>query len=276
MQRLFNRYHESAMRVGIYQNHPAFGEVRANVEKAVQDLSPVQADLIVLPELFNTGYQFVSSKEIARLAEKIPSGKTCRTMLDLARSAKTVLVFGLAEKEGECYFNSAAVMGPDGFIGKYRKTHLFFEEKDYFTAGDTGFPVFDLGPARIGLMICFDWWFPEAARTLALNGADIICHPANLVLPHCQWAMRTRALENGVFALTANRIGTESRHGKKPLTFTGESQIVDNAGNIRGRLGKTETGVLLLDIDPSQARDKAITERNDRFADRRPEFYHVS
>jgi len=150
MQRLFNRYHESAMRVGIYQNHPAFGEVRANVEKAVQDLSPVQADLIVLPELFNTGYQFVSSKEIARLAEEIPSGKTCRTMLDLARSAKTVLVFGLAEKEGECYFNSAAVMGPDGFIGKYRKTHLFFEEKDYFTAGDTGFPVFDLGPARIG------------------------------------------------------------------------------------------------------------------------------
>jgi predicted amidohydrolase len=122
-------------------------------------------------------------------------------------------------------------------------------------------------------MICFDWWFPESARTLALNGADIICHSSNLVLPQCQKAMNIRSLENGVFTITANRVGTESRAGKDPLTFTGGSQIVDNFGETRAKLGKTETGIRITKIDPSLARNKDITPRNNRFGDRRPEFY---
>jgi predicted amidohydrolase len=263
------------MLVGLYQNHPEFGEVTANVEKALQDLSSIKADLIVLPELFNTGYQFVSGSEIESLSEEIPSGKTCRTMMDLARDRHIFLVFGLAERYGRHFFNSAAVVGPDGFVGTYRKSHIFLDEKDFFTPGDTGFRVFDIGLAKIGVMICFDWWFPESVRALALNGADIICHSANLVLPHCQKAMKTRSLENGVFTITANRVGTESRGGKDPLTFTGESQIIDNFGETKAKMGKTETGVLLAEIDPSQARNKAITSRNDRFSDRRPELYRI-
>ena len=92
---------------------------------------------------------------------------------------------GLPERAGAHCFNSAVVVGPKGFIGCYRKTHLFFEETIFFTPGDTGFHVWDIGVAKVGVMICFDWFYPEAARTLALQGADIIAHPSNLVLPHC-------------------------------------------------------------------------------------------
>jgi predicted amidohydrolase len=235
----------------------------------------VPADLVVLPELFNTGYQFVSREEVEALAEDIPSGATCREMIGLARKNHMILVFGLAEKAGASLYNSAAVVGPEGFLGKYRKTHLFFEEKRFFDPGDTGFQVFDVGQARIGVMICFDWLFPESGRILALLGADIICHPANLVLPHCQHAMVTRSLENGVFTITANRIGIESRGNKAPLTYTGESQIVDNRGKIIARFGKGDQGVLIADIEPEKARDKAITEQNDCLKDRRPEHYRM-
>ena len=187
---------------------------------------------MVLPELFNTGYQFISREEARDLAEKVPSGRTCKAMTDLARSGNMILVFGLAERDKDRIYNSAAIVGPEGYMGVYRKTHLFAEEKLFFEPGDTGFQVFDTGSARVGIMICFDWWFPESARSLALKGADIICHPANLVLPDCQQAMVTRSLENGVFSATANRIGTESRGGKRPLSFTGKSQILDHRGEL--------------------------------------------
>jgi len=250
-----------------------FGQTEANVEQALQDVSSVNADVMVFPELFNTGYQFVSRQEVEALSEEIPSGKTCQAMISLSQATDMFLVFGLAERGGKHLYNSAVVVGPEGFVGRYRKTHLFAEEKDLFAPGDTGFQVFDIGAAKIGVMICFDWWFPESARVLALQGADIICHPANLVLPQCQEAMVTRSLENGVFIITANRVGTESRGGKDPLTFTGGSQIVDNSGEIMAKLGMDETGVVLTEIDPAQTRNKCITARNDRFKDRRPEFY---
>jgi predicted amidohydrolase len=261
------------MKVGFYQSNPVFGKVKQNVEEAVQEISRVNAGLIVLPELFNTGYQFVSRQEVSELAEDIPSGYTCQTMMGLAKDQGMFLVFGLPEKDDNSLYNSAAVVGPKGFIGRYRKIHLFSEEKLFFNPGDTGFGVFDIGAAIIGIMICFDWLFPESARVLALLGADIICHPANLVLPYCQKAMVTRSLENGVFTITANRVGTESRGDFEALTFTGESQILDNVGRVLARLEGNDTGVVLADIDPKLARNKSVTARNERFKDRRPEFY---
>jgi len=261
------------MKIGIYQNHPEFGQVEKNLQQALMDLDNVDADLMVLPEFFNTGYQFISRQEAAGLAEGIPSGKTCKALMDLARSKGMFLVFGLAEREKGKIYNSAAVIGPEGFIGRYRKSHLFAEEKYFFDPGDTGFRVFDLGDVRIGIMICFDWWFPESARSLALLGADIICHPANLVLPGCQKAMVTRSLENGVFSATANRIGTESRGGKRALLFTGKSQILDNRGEVLTRLKGDRPGISVVDINPKDSRDKSITNQNDRFKDRRPELY---
>jgi predicted amidohydrolase len=261
------------MLIGVYQSLPLFGEVEKNVEQAVQDLKTVEADLIVMPELFNTGYQFISRKEVEDLAEEVPSGKTCQALMDLARVQEMFLVFGLAERHGEKLYNSAAVVGPTGFVGVYRKAHLFNEEKLFFDPGDTGFQVFDLGLSRVGVMVCFDWIFPESARVLALLGADILCHPANLVLPHCQKAMVTRSLENGVFSATANRVGTESRGGKEALIFTGGSQILDNAGQALTSLGGQETGVAVASIDAGRAHNKKITAHNDRLGDRRPELY---
>ncbi len=263
------------MRIGVYQSHPEFGRVEQNIEQALTDLNEVEADLMVLPELFNTGYQFISREEAGELAEEIPAGGTCRALMDLALAKELFLVFGLAEKDNGKAYNSTAIVGPGGFIGRYRKTHLFAEEKLFFSPGDTGFRVFDIGSAKVGVMICFDWWFPESARSLALMGADIICHPANLVLPDCQRAMATRSLENGVFSATANRIGVEARGGKSALQFTGESQVLDNRGETLGSLPKDKTGTVVVEIDAKAARDKSITAWNDRFKDRRPAFYEI-
>jgi predicted amidohydrolase len=125
------------------------------------------------------------------------------------------------------------------------------------------------------MMICFDHFFPESARTLALNGAEIIAHPSNLVMPvYAQLTMRTRALENGVFTVTANRVGTESRIPGKTLRYTGESQIVSPSGEILARSPAEGEDIQVVAIDPADARDKALNPFNDRVADRRPDYYY--
>jgi predicted amidohydrolase len=160
----------------------------------------------------------------------------------------------------------------DGVLQVYRKTHLFADEKRLFLPGDTGFHVFEHRGVRIGMMVCFDWFFPESARILALRGAQIVAHPANLVLPYCQTAMVTRCLENRVFAITANRCGTEELD-KACLTFTGASQMLDTQG--RRLLGAPAEAncVAIYEIDPSLADDKRLGNHNDLFGDRRPEVY---
>ena len=164
------------MRIGFFQFAPVFGEVSHNLDKVVETLGQADADLIVLPELFASGYQFVSQQEVITLSESVPNGPTTQRLIDLAKRRRMVIVAGLPERAGPACYNSAVVVGPSGFIGCYRKTHLFFEETLFFTPGDTGFQVWDIGLAKIGVMICFDWYYPEAARTLALKGAEIICH----------------------------------------------------------------------------------------------------
>ena len=122
-------------------------------------------------------------------------------------------------------------------------------------------------------MICFDWRFPETARTLALEGADIIAHPANLVLPHCPQAMVTRSLENRVFTITADRVGTENRIAGQTLRFMGQSQVVDPDGQVLYRAPEEEEDMKIVEIDISKARSKTINLRNDIFKDRREDLY---
>ena len=264
------------MKAAIFQFHPIFGDIEENLKKIERAAQSADFDLLVLPELCTTGYQFSSHEEVRRLSEPVPGGKTTDQLEALARRENAFIIAGLAEKDGPSIFNSAVLVGPKGYVGKYRKIHLFDEEKLFFRKGDLGFPVFDTGLAKIGLMICFDWIFPEAARTLALNGADLICHPANLVLPYCQDAMITRAIENRVFTLTANRIGTEKRGGKPPLVFTGMSQIVSPKGERLLQFSKTEENLRAVELEPSEARDKWITPRNNLFEDRRSKFYSIT
>ncbi len=261
------------MNVGYCQTHPEFGEVQRNIEQAASRLDSVDCDLLVLPEFAFSGYQFISQEEVFELSERVPDGPTTQACLELARRHRMHLIVGLPEQAGQHCYNSAIVVGPSGFLGCYRKTHLFCEETLFFRPGDSGFQVWDIGPARIGVMICFDWYYPEAARTLAVQGADIVCHPSNLVLPHCPDAMVTRCLENRIFSITANRIGREARGGKSPLTFIGKSEIVSPKGHILSRASADAPELTVVDIDVEEARNKSINPHNDLLKDRRPGYY---
>ncbi len=261
------------MRIALLQTRPVFGEVARNLSR-IERLCPERTDLVVLPELCTTGYQFRNGRELRSLAE--PSGGPATEFFTrLARQHRCAFAFGFAERAGGRIFNSAALVGPRGLVGLYRKVHLFDREKDLFAPGDLGLRVFPLGRWRVGLMICFDWIFPEAARTLALAGAQLIAHPANLVLPWCQRAMVTRALENRVFCATANRVGSERRLPGRGLRFTGGSRIISPRGEVLAEGSKNREQVLLADIRPALARDKRVTRKNDLFADRRPEVYRI-
>lgn len=260
------------MRLGFIQFAPVFGDKAANFEAVQKAMRGRKADLWVLPELFATGYQFRSKEEVQALAEPAVEGETARFLQTLCAGQGGFIAAGFAERGAGGVYNSAMLVGPAGLVGVYRKVHLFGDEKSWFLPGDLGFPVFDIGGVKVGMMVCFDWLFPEATRNLALAGAEVIAHPVNLVLPHCQDAMVTRCIENGVFAVTANRVGTEHRT-QKSLTFTGQSQVVDPMGKRLVRVGEGFIGAQVIDIDITRARDKALTERNDRLADRRPEQY---
>jgi len=260
------------MRVILYQNDPVFGQVERNVADLLDNMAGEEFDILVLPEFFATGYQFRDRAEALSLADRRAHGYTFEVLHDLARERRGLVVYGFPELAGSRLFNSALAVWPDGNHIIYRKTHLFDDEKDIFDPGDSGFVVFDFGGAAVGLMICFDWRFPEAARKLALLGAQVICHPSNLILPYCPDAMVTRALENNVFTITANRTGVEERTGKR-LTFIGRSRIIDPGGRILAELGPSDRALLRADIDPGLADNKRINTKNDLFEDRRPEFY---
>jgi predicted amidohydrolase len=234
----------------------------------------VDAELLVLPELFNTGYLFTSREELDQFAEEIPEGETTQALLREAENHSVHIVAGLAEKSGEKVYNTAVIVCPDGRVRSYRKAHLFMEEKLLFAQGDTPFTVWEVGGVRIGVLICFDWLFPEATRTLALGGAHVVCHPSNLVMPWAQGAAVTRAIENRIFIITANRIGVEERGGRK-MRFTGMSQVVDPEGNVLVRATPNEPMVGVVDVDLVRAEDKNITRMNNVFQDRRPDLYRL-
>jgi predicted amidohydrolase len=262
------------MLVGCVQFAPEPGRAARNVEVAAEMIrGAAGADLLVLPELVTTGYLFEDRAEAMARSEPVPEGPSIRAFAAIARDAGCSLCFGIAERSGDRVMNSAVLLSPAGFLLVYRKVHLFLDEKDWFDPGDLGFPVADLpGGARAGILVCFDWAFPEAARALALRGADLLLHPANLVLPYGQKAMAVRALENGVFALTANRTGEEVGPGRAPLRFSGGSQVVSPRGEVLAALG-ANAGLLLAEVDQARARDKYLTPRNHLLEDRRPDHY---
>ena len=261
------------IRVGYYQFAPVFGDMDQNVQSLLQVIQSFTGDLLVLPELALSGYQFLSRDEVQELSEEIPGGRHFKRLEEAVCDASLNVVIGVGERhQGELY-NSAVLLGPQGFIGTYRKTHLFYEETLWFSPGNTGFHVWDIGKAKVGVLVCFDWYYPESARSLVLKGAEILCHPSNLVLPHCPNAMVTRCLENRVFAVTANRIGTEQRGEKKPLTFIGQSEIVAPNGDILHRAPDGDSELFVVDIDVQLAQNKHINPYNDVIHDRRPRWY---
>ena len=258
---------------GFAQFSPQRRNVPANCAVLSALLEGVRADLLVLPELANSGYWYRNPADLAPYAEPADgSGPFLRLLCTLARKVGGVIVSGFSESAASGLYNSAVAVDASGVLQVYRKTHLFADEKLLFCPGDTGFRSFVHRGVQIGLMICFDWYFPESMRTLALHGAQIVAHTANLVLPHCQTAMVTRCLENRVFGLTCNRYGEESLDGDT-LRFTGASQLVDPLGKVISAAPVSGDCVAVCEIDPDPALNKRLGARNDLFADRRPEFY---
>lgn len=261
------------MKVGFFQFAPRFGEVQHNLNVILKAIEEFSGDLLVFPELALSGYQFTSKAEVEELAQEPGASPVFQSIQTALQGGALHVVLGFAERAGGGLYNSALLIGPRGPLGTYRKTHLFFEETLWFVPGNTGFQVWDIGPAKVGIMVCFDWFYPESARTLALNGAEILCHPSNLVLPYCPDAMVTRCLENRVFAVTANRIGQEERGGKPPLRFIGMSEVVAPDGQILFRAPESESSLYGCDIDIARARNKRINPYNDLLKDRQPQWY---
>ena len=254
------------IRAGVLQFAPRFGDVPGNLGRIEFLIGRSKADLWVLPELCTTGYAFRSRAEAWSMAEPL-GGETERALQRLATKTKAVFVAGFCERQGRRLFNSALVLGPGGRIGVYRKAHLFGEEKRIFRPGDAldPFPT-PFGP--LGVLICYDWRFPEAARALAMKGALVLAHPSNLVFPHAPDAMVTRAVENRVFCVTAGRTGVE-----RGMRFHGGSQVADPEGKVLFRMGPAEEGAQVASIDPALALDKRLTPLDDIFRDRRPDLY---
>jgi predicted amidohydrolase len=226
-------------------------------------------NLLVLPELCNSGYNFTSREQAWETSESVTDSRFIDFLAQMCRAYGYHIVSGFNEREGDALFNSAVLVGPEGYLGKYQKLHLFFNEKDFFQPGSVGLPVFEIEGCKLGIQVCFDWMYPEAWRILALKGAEVICHTSNLVLPGlAQRAVPVHALVNRVFTITANRVGTEGE-----LTFTGLSTIADPRGQVLGQASATGEELLTAEIDPALARNKQITAKNNLFADRLPEEY---
>lgn len=260
------------MKVGYVQLKTVFGEKQKNFDKVSDLLKDVEdVDLIVLPELFATGYTFTSIEEVESLSES-NDGKTSQFLQEMGKRTDAVIVGGFVEKFENKLYNSAMMISKDGVIDIYRKLHLFNKEKKWFSPGNTKLKVNSIKGTKVGMMICFDWFFPEVTRTLSLLGAEVIAHPANLVLQYCQNAMITRCFCNKLYAITANRIGTENR-GEDTFEFTGRSQITSFNGEVLSSAPSDSEFVDFVEIFPEKTQNKSVTPNNDIFDDRREDYY---
>jgi predicted amidohydrolase len=261
------------MYIAAVQTLPVFGENDINVRRAIDMMAAVKSELYVLPELFHCGYQFQDRQELVNLAQS-SDGSVCSALKEFSRENKCAIYAGIAELDGDKIYNSSLLIETGEIIGVYRKLHLFWDEKGLFDKAHTPLQIFTIqNQVHIGPMICFDWVFPELARALALQGAQILCNSANLVLPWCQRTMAARSLENGVFSVVCNRIGVEHRT-KRELYFTGGSVILNHRGDVLARASTDRQEVICAEIDPSLANDKWLTPRNHLFHDLRPHLYN--
>ncbi len=259
--------------VAALQFHPGLLDCAGNRMRIATHLAACDAQLAVLPELATSGYAFASREEAMSCSETT-TGEAATLLRDTARDRGMAIVAGFVERAGDTLYNSALTVLPDGALHVYRKTHLFGREPEVFAEGDTGFVPVQWREAVLGIMICYDWRFPEAPRTLALRGAEILCHPSDLVAAPELWkpVMRTRSFESKVFTITANRIGTEVQDGEE-LTFHGSSQITAQNGTVLAEADRTFEGWITAEVDPARTRDKSFSPRNDIFSDRRPRYY---
>jgi N-carbamoylputrescine amidase len=273
---------ETKVRIACIQMQPVIGKVEDNVAHSLGLINravELGAKLVVLPELSNTGYMFQSREEAFALSEPIPDGPTVKAWSEIAAKHKLHLVAGICERDGAKLFNSAVLIGPSGYIGTFRKVHLWNEENLYFEPGDLGFPVFHTAIGRIGMAICYDGWFPETYRLAALQGADIVCVPTNWVPIPGQAEGReamanilamAAAHSNSIYIACADRVGTE-----RGQPFEGQSLIVGHTGwPVAGPASRDKEEILTADVALGEARRaRNWNAFNQVLRDRRSDLY---
>ncbi|ROL58229.1 carbon-nitrogen hydrolase [Bacteroidetes/Chlorobi group bacterium Naka2016] len=262
------------MKVAVVQFNPKFKDFEYNISFIHKQSKSIEADLICFPELATSGYFFWEKDELAPFAFDFNSS-IIKEIQEISTSQNKIILFGFPERSGGNFYNSCAILFPDAKLSTvYRKTHLFYRERFIFAPGNTGFFVIHYEPMNfnLGTMICYDWRFPEAARSLGLLGADIIACPSNLVTKIWNLAIPARAIENKVFFLVANRIGKETNQGEE-LVFNGKSGIWHYYGSLIATANDNDETTLIAEIDPTETRDKSIDKYNNIFKDRRPEMY---
>ena len=267
------------LKIAGVQMDVAFADVKQNLRRVLEKMEQTAAEgarLVVFPECALTGYCFDSLEEARELAEPIP-GPSIEQITAACRKLDQHVVFGLLESDGERLFNACVLVGPDGLVGSYRKVHLPFLGVDRFTTpGDRPFAVHEVRGLRVGMNICYDGAFPEAARVMALDGADLIVLPTNWppgAESFADYAINTRAMENAVYYLAANRIGSE-----RGFRFIGRSKIAGTNGETMAEAAHEDEAVLYAEIDAARSRNKHLVRvpgkhEIDRFKDRRPEMY---
>ena len=273
---------ESRFRVACAQMQPHVGRKQDNLERSlalIEQAAANGAQLIVLPELCNSGYVFETRAEAFALAEEVPAGPTSQAWAEAARGHGIFIVAGIAERDGDRLFNSAAVIGPDGPIGTYRKNHLWAAENLFFEPGNLGVPVFNIGAGRIACAICYDIWFPEIFRLAALQGADLLCVPTNWVpMPEqpaglpvmANIVAMSGAHSNSMFVAAADRVGVE-----RGQPFLGNSVILSHTGwPLAGPASADQEELLFADLNLADARRKrSLNEFNQLLRDRRTDVY---
>lgn len=269
----------STFKIAGVQMDIQLADVDSNVSRICEKLretTAAGAKLTVFPECAVPGYCFSSLEEARQFAQTVPGPATER-IADVCRELGTYSVFGMLELDGERIFNVAVLVGPEGFIGSYRKVHLPFLGVDMFTThGDRPFAVQSAGPIQVGMNICYDAAFPEIARSLALLGADLIVLPTNWppgAESTAAHVINARAMENGVYYIAVNRVGSE-----RGFSFIGRSKIADPTGKTLAESHTLGEEILYAEINPELARNKHVIRvpgkhEINRLADRRPEMY---
>lgn len=256
-----------AMKIGFLQFEPTTLDKEGNVVLINNLLSKVEADLMVLPEMCMTGYPSSEEEETIKYAEAA-DGPTVKAMIEIAKNKNMCILFGMPELVDGKVYNTTFAVGPLGIITKHQKTHLFMDEVEEFTPGTTKPHIFEWGGAKIGIGVCYDYMFPEFWRVMALQGAQLFCNTANFVSQYGFPMMRARSIENGVFSITCNRVGTEGE-----ILYKGESEIVDNRGHVLEKANDYEEDFYVVDVDLSDSNEKVWNNWNDVINDRRPEMY---
>jgi predicted amidohydrolase len=266
------------MRVAVAQIEPKLAEAESNLDLCLARLDEAAAagcSLLVLPECSSSGYVFDSAEEALVHAQEVP-GPFTEALAGACAQHDLVCVAGMLEREGDLLRNTAVVVGPEGLLGRYRKSHLPYLGVDRFVTPGDELEVVDTPVGRIGLEICYDLRFPELTRALALAGAEILVLPTNWPVQaraNADILTRARAYENRVFLLVANRVGRE-----RDAEFCGWSQVCDVRGERLAEAGPREETLLVAEIDVAEARDKDIVPAPGAyemalFGHRRPELY---